>query len=217
MKSKIDLDYLGSKLSELEHEIIDTPLSPKQICNKIKGALTAVDMKMYLVRKYTVQYDTIRINGCNDPYKNPAIRIYVMFHTDQATINLKVNDWIDFKHRLVGAILHELRHEEQRNKRRRKGQREVSLREIREINNTVKLDNAIYMGDPDEIDAYAYYVANLLFMNFSEIQVIDIFRNIRRAGELDVTTNRYLHFFKNSSSIRKKFFKKVYKFYNSCK
>ena len=117
---KIDLDYLHSKLSELEHEIIDAPLSPKQICNRIKKALTDVPMKMYIERKYNVMYDTIRINGCNDPNKKPAIRIFVMFHTDQATIRLKEDDWIDFKHRLVGAILHELRHEEQRNKRRSK-------------------------------------------------------------------------------------------------
>lgn len=200
-------------LSTIDDTIIDNDLTPRRVTWLIRKALSAVFMEIKMDRSVNSMYDRISMGAQYASWQEIKVRVFIVYHSDQASIKLTSESWKDTKERLCDAILHEFRHDYQYSKRKGLLQRGVSFKEIDSIRHK-HLEDGLYMSCPDEVDAYALHAAAQINRLYSSIQIKAFLRNIRNECLTNRIIRRYFVIFKENSVIKKRFLKKLYKSLN---
>lgn len=190
--------FLHTIYDALDDVMLSKAFSPASFTSKIAKASKEllIQFKYELV---DIEPDTISFNAYHAHWKRIPIKIVFLLPESQKKFRLKESQWSAIKQRIITAILHENRHADQYKWRNNKLQRPVSMKEALSI--TRYHADGMYMADPDEVDAYAFHAA----------MQIGYYKDSIHSNTI---CKRYRVLFEKSSSVRKKFFRKLYKHLN---
>ena len=145
----------------------DTEFTPAELTRFIRNIVGNSDTKVATSRDSNVDMDQIVIGGIYDPHDDEAgvqsITLYVTYNPDQKRIKIANLDWTQICIDLIECTGHEFIHQKQY--RSRNFDIGSYLFVSGSDDDSIKLDQN-YLGNPDEIDAYAYSIAVEIYLKY---------------------------------------------------
>lgn len=152
-------------MKALGHEVKDAEFTPAELTRFIRNLVGNTDTKVSTVKDSNVDIDQVIIGGLYDPHDDEAglqsITLFVTYNPDQKKIKISDLEWDQICIDLIECTGHEFVHQKQY--RMRNFDIGSCLFVSGNENEKVRLDQN-YLGNPDEIDAYAYSIAVEIYL-----------------------------------------------------
>ena len=127
--------------------------SPGELTNKIRKQFPATDFIFYTHKDYAVDPDMVIVSGIYDCYSDedqlPSIEITFSYHPEQKQYFIDLLDWKQLSFDLAECVGHEMIHQALHNSN------EERIKTVYQWDD----EDQDYLGDEDEIDAYAFSIA----------------------------------------------------------
>jgi hypothetical protein len=202
-------------------KFVNEPTSPTLLLNHLRK-LTGKEAIITMARSDDVDPNTVNLNAYYDPEDDEENRkpfeITVVFNTDDKNVTMGKDLWRDFGFLVIDYLEHETIHQQQYRSRGYQYNRSY----ISKHPDPETKKKQEYLGNTDEIEAYAYNLSNELLRKTSGDydQVLRLLRNFAntamtkdQAGRL-LSPNLYGYFkdfgFKTSHPVLKALMKKTY-------
>jgi len=161
----VTLIQIYESMKSLGEEVKDTEFTPSELTRFIRSLIGNVDSRVSTTRDSNVDLDQIIIGGLYDPHDDEAgaksITIYVTYNPDQKTIKIADIDWPQVCIDLIECSGHEIVHQRQYRAR----DFDIGSTMFVSGNDDEHMQNdQNYLGNPDEIDAYAYSIAVEIYL-----------------------------------------------------
>lgn len=195
--------FIASLLTSMDKRIINNAISPLELTDLIIDALSPIIIDIEENFDADVPVNYVVLGADYAEWEDVKITMYLSFHMDQLVLTMAEQSWTDLKNRIICVILHEFHHDEQYRKRGGRKQREPNRKEMKSIRNMRWLEDSMYMAHPDEVDAYAMSASIGIRQNSDPKQ-------LKSCVRVNTIGRRYQLLFKQESTVRKKFFKKLY-------
>ena len=165
--------YYGILLSKTESKLSST-YTPAEMTTIIRRILSRSDIVFITDRNPIAEINYPIVSGKYDPDLDeddmPAIEIAINYHPDQKEIRFMDIILDRFVIEIIETIMHELCHQGQYRKRNFR-----YPKKYKSINSNAALRREeIYLGNKDEIEAYAVGIATEIFLLNSQTVPIDI-------------------------------------------
>lgn len=198
-------------MKDLEADIINTIYPYPDLIEKL-GEFIAERFKVDVIAAKADEVDigTININAYYDPdldeRKKVAIELVLVTNPNENYLRWEYSDWLFFCNQVADCLAHEMIHMKQFRAREFE---DVSVRHASAFNEVT--DTKSYFSDPDEIEAYAFNIAQELkehgdpFIKISDVKKISIKDSVNLWAYINTFDNDPKH------PTIKRLLKKVYK------
>lgn len=150
---------VATKIANSFDKFANTAVTPTLLINHIRK-LAGKDALITLARSDNVDPNTLNINAYYDPdadeNEEKPFELNIVFNTNDKNVNLDRSEWREFATQVIGALKHEMIHQNQYRNRGYLAQRSYVSR----IKDPVVKRSQEYLGHPDEVDAYSHDLAH---------------------------------------------------------
>ena len=199
----------------------NNPVSPTQLTNYVRK-LTGKQAIITTTRSDSVDPNTVNLSAYYDPDDDEngdkPFEIVLIFNPEDKTVTMNKKDWHEFANQVIDYLEHETIHQQQyRSRGFQQNKSYISKHPDPEIKRSQE-----YLGNSDEIEAYAWNLSNELLRktNNNYEQTLRLLRNFAntaltkdQAGRL-LSPNLYAYFkdfgFNTSHPVLKSLMKKTY-------
>lgn len=198
-------------MSDLDDQIIDVMFPANELVGML-GEFIATRFRVDVMgtEANEVEIDDISVTAYYDPdldeRKKIAIELVLVTNPNCNYLVLDSITWTRFVYSVADSLAHELIHMKQTRTREFE---DVSVRHATAFNEHP--DAQEYLADPDEIDAYAYNIAQELKVHKNPMQKLNQIKDIKLEDSVNLWA--YLHTFEKDPDhpVIKRLLKKVYK------
>ena len=157
----------------LGDRIKDAEFTPAELTRLCRGMIGTTDIKVETTRDQHVDLNQIVVGGIYDPHEDesnsPSITIFVTYSPEQKMIRVGDVDWAQLCIDLIECSGHEIIHQSQFRARGFDIGPNLFISGSDDIDTQIEQN---YLGNPDEIDAYAFSIATVLYLKY-QLKEID--------------------------------------------
>jgi hypothetical protein len=207
----IDAPEINRILEEQKEQILCSTTNRKFL-KTLKESFNEFACEFKLIRKNQLLDDEYAVSGL---YRPETDKVIIIFHINKTRrfMDIKEEEWVDFKFLLSQTLQHEFIHRFQYSKRDDVygDPEEIDYRYFDEL---LEEDEIAYLRDSDEIDAYSHDIAMEILFHYKKHNPLDVLKRIEKTRK--VWSYRYYksvfkkHNAKEWLVIKKKLLKKAY-------
>lgn len=213
----------GDRLFQTFQKFFSKDVTPRQVISHLRK-IVGPDVVITMQKSPNVDANSLNLNAYYDPdydkLNDSPFEVTVIFSSNKPTITMNKQGWQEFAQKVIDFLEHEMIHQAQyRSRAFHPGRPYRSRHENPEIKKSQE-----YLGNPDEIEAYAYNLSRELLRktNNDYDHTIRLLKNFRQtamtrdqAGRL-LSPDLFAYFkdfeFNTTHPVLKKLMKKTYQF-----